>query len=182
MEPIPPLFSQEEEELEELEFEHNDVPSRLPSPHERGHFDVAEVGQYLAEAMAWVPQPTRREEQLGCSFKDFCAHHYHTFDGCQGCIAAESWITDIEKLFKVTACIDEQKVIYAAYKFTRIASKWWETKEKVLTRDLMGVKITWTLFKKEFNDRFFPRAQHKLRAREFQSYMLPNLWNWQGLL
>jgi hypothetical protein len=52
MEHILPLFGQEEEELEELEFEHNDVPSRPPSPHERGRFDAAEVAWYLAEAMA----------------------------------------------------------------------------------------------------------------------------------
>ena len=159
MEPIPLLFGQGEEEQEELEFEHNDVPIRPPSPNERGRFDAVEIARHLAEAMARVPQPARREEQLGCSFKDFCAHHFRTFDGSQGCIAAESWIIDIEKLFKVTACTDEQKVLYVAYKFTEIAAKWWETKEKLLIWDLMGVKISWTLFKKEFNDRFFPRAQ-----------------------
>ena len=68
-----------------------------------------------------------------------------------------------------------KKVLYAAYKFTGIATKWWETKEKLLIRDLMGVEIFWTLFKKEFNDRFFPRAQQKLRAREFQNLVQGNL-------
>ena len=175
MELIPLPFAQGEEEQEELEFEHNDVPLRPPSPNERGCFDVAEIAQHLAEAMARVLQPTRRGEQLGCSFKDFCAHHFRTFDGGQGCIAVESWITDIEKLCKVTACTDEQKVLYAAYKFTGIATKWWESKDKLLTRELIGVEISWTLFKKEFNDRFFPKAQQKLRAREFQNLVQGNL-------
>ena len=167
MEPISLLFGQGEEEHEELEFEHNDVPIRPPSPNEKGRFDATEIGRHLVEALARVLQPAKREEQPGCSLKDFCAHHFCTFDGSQGCIAVESWITDIEKLFKVTAYTDEQKVLYAAYKFIGIAAKWWETKEKLLIRDLMGVEISWTLFKKEFNDIFFPRAQQKLRAREF---------------
>jgi hypothetical protein len=106
MEHIPQLFGQGEEEHEELEIEHNEVPTRPPSPNGRGHFDAAEIAWHLAEAIARIPQPARREEQPGCSFKDFCAHHFRTFDGGQGCIAAESWITDIEKLFKVTACTD----------------------------------------------------------------------------
>jgi hypothetical protein len=175
MEHIPQLFGQGEEEHEEVEIEHNEVPTRPPSPNGRGHFNAAEIAWHLAEAIARIPQPVRRAEQPGCSFKDFCAHHFRTFDGGQGCIAAESWITDIEKLLKVTACTDEQKVMYAAYKFTGIAARWWETKEKLLTRDLMGVEISWTLFKKEFNDRFFPKAQQKLRAREFQNLVQGNL-------
>ena len=88
MDHIPLLFGQEEEDLEELELEHYDVPPPLPPLYERGRLDVAEVAWYLAEAMTRVPQPARKEEQLGCSFKDFYTHHYHTFDGCQGCIAA----------------------------------------------------------------------------------------------
>jgi hypothetical protein len=175
MEHIPQLFGQGEEERENLEFEHNEVPTRIPSPNGRGRFDAVEIVRHLAEAMARAPQSARRAEQPGCSFKDFCAHHFRTFDGGQGCIAAESWITDIEKLLKVTACTDEQKVMYAAYKFTGIAARWWETKEKLLTRDLMGVEISWTLFKKEFYDRFFPKAQQKLRAREFQNLVQGNL-------
>jgi hypothetical protein len=96
MEHIPQLFGQGEEERENLEFEHNEVPTRIPSPNGRGRFDAVEIARHLAEAMARVPQPARRAEQPGCSFKDFCAHNFRTFDGGQGCIAAESWITDIE--------------------------------------------------------------------------------------
>ena len=85
MDHIPPFIGQEEEDLEGLELEHNDVPpSPPPPPYENGCLDAAEVARYLVEAMARVSQPARREKQLGCSFKDFCAHHYRTFDGCQG--------------------------------------------------------------------------------------------------
>ena len=39
----------------------------------------------------------------------------------------------------------------------------------------MGVENSWTLFKKDFNDKFFPRAQQKLRAKEFQNLVQGNL-------
>jgi hypothetical protein len=62
MKHVPQLFGQGEEELEELEFEHNDVLTRLPSPNERGCFDAVKIAWHLAEAMARVPQPITREE------------------------------------------------------------------------------------------------------------------------
>jgi hypothetical protein len=83
-----------------------------------------------------------REEQIACSFKDLCAHHYQTFDGSQGCFAAESWITDIQKLFTVMGYTDGQKVLYAAYKLTGLAARWWETKKELLNRELRGVEIS----------------------------------------
>jgi hypothetical protein len=52
MEHIPQLFGQGEEEHEELEIEHNEVPTRPPSPNGRGHFDAAEIAWHLAEAIA----------------------------------------------------------------------------------------------------------------------------------
>jgi hypothetical protein len=38
MEHIPQLFGQGEEEQEEVKMEHNEVPTRPPSPNGRGHF------------------------------------------------------------------------------------------------------------------------------------------------
>jgi hypothetical protein len=52
MKHVPQLFGQGEEELEELEFEHNDVLTRPPSPNERGCFDAVEIAWHLVEAMA----------------------------------------------------------------------------------------------------------------------------------
>jgi hypothetical protein len=125
--------------------------------------------------MARVPRLAMREEQISCSFEDFCAHHYQTFDGSQGCFAAESWIIDIQKLFEVLSYTDGQKVLSAAYKLIGLAARWWKTKKELLNRELRGVEISWAHFKKEFNDRFFPRVQQQLCAKEFHNLVQGNM-------
>ncbi|XP_059446561.1 uncharacterized protein LOC132178124 [Corylus avellana] len=71
-------------------------------------------------------------------------------------------------------CTDGQNVLYAAYKFIGGASRWWETKKELLDQELRGAEITWACFKKEFNDRFFSRAQ-QLCAKEFHNLVQGNL-------
>jgi hypothetical protein len=87
------------------------------------------------------------------------ANHYPVFDGNQGYLAAKSWITNIQRLFEVISCTNEQIVLYASYKLTDESSRWWESTRELLDLELGGAEIAWTHFKKEFNDRFFPRAQ-----------------------
>jgi hypothetical protein len=70
----------------------------------------------------------------------------------------ESWITNILRLFEVIGCTNEQRVLYAGHKLTNEASRWWESRKELLDLEMGGPEVTWTCFKKEFNDRFFPRA------------------------
>ncbi|XP_062164957.1 uncharacterized protein LOC133871539 [Alnus glutinosa] len=137
--------------------------------------DAAEVARYLAEVMARVPRPIIKEEEIGCSFKYFCAHNYPAFDGTQGYLAMESWSANILRLFEVIGCTNEQRVLYAGYKLIDEASRWWESRRELLDLEMGGAEVTWTRYKKEFNDRFFPRAQQQLRAREFQNLVQGNL-------
>jgi len=45
-----------------------------------------------------------------------------------------------------------------------------------LTQELgHGVVVTWTRFKQEYYDRFFPRAQQQVRVKEFQNLVQGNL-------
>jgi hypothetical protein len=48
-------------------------------------------------------------------------------------------------------CIEEQKVKYTAYTFSREARQWWYAKRNLLVMELESEKvITWTRFKEEF--------------------------------
>jgi len=72
-------------------------------------------------------------------------------------------------LFEELGCTNEQKVRYDALLFTGEALWWWQSKKELLTLELeREVVVTWTQFKQEYYDRFFPRAQQQLRAQEFQ--------------
>jgi len=115
-------------------------------------------------------------EQLGCTLKDFYSHHYNAFDGSLGPKVAESWTTNLQMLFEELGCTNEQKVRYAALLFTGEALWWWQSKKELLTQELgHGVVVTWTRFKQEYYDRFFPRAQQQMRVKEFQNLVQGNL-------
>jgi hypothetical protein len=75
-------------------------------------------------------------EQLGCTLKDFYAHHYNALDGSLGPKVAESWTTNLQMLFEELGCTDEQKVRYAALLFTGEALWWWQSKKELLTQEL----------------------------------------------
>ena len=48
-------------------------------------------------------------------------------------------------------CIEEQRVKYAAYKFSKKERRWWYTKRNSLVMELGSVEaIPWTQFKEEF--------------------------------
>jgi hypothetical protein len=157
---------------EENRGEENLPPPPPPPPHYDGMHPamvqfMAETTRLFAEVVARLPQ---QRENLGCSMRDFSSHQFRLFDGAQGAMVAEAWITDIQDLFENLGCTDEQKVRYAALKLTGEATKWWKSKKLMLLAELeCEALITWEIFKAEFNKRFFPRAQQQLRAIEFQN-------------
>jgi hypothetical protein len=77
--PISQLRGDNSDELEPEQNRGNDVPlppppPPPPPPYEREYPNVAKVAWYFAEAMSRVSRTIIREEHIGCSFKDFCAH------------------------------------------------------------------------------------------------------------
>ena len=62
-------------------------------------------------------------EGTGCSLKDFCSHHFVSFDGRGDHISTKNWLNDMEELLATTRCTNEQKVAYTAYKLTGEAKR-----------------------------------------------------------
>jgi len=131
---------------------------------------MAETTRQFAEVVARIPQPAGRLEQVGCSLRDFASQQFRLFDGMQGPLVAEAWITDIALLHETIGCTDEKKVNYTRLRLTDEAARWWKSKKGLLGIELgHGVAIPWDRFVEEFNGRFFPRAQRQIRAIEFQN-------------
>jgi hypothetical protein len=64
---------------------------------------------------------------------------------------AREWLTSLEELLRVMDCTKEQRVKYAAYKFSREARQWWYAKRNSLVMKLGSEEaISWTRFKEEF--------------------------------
>lgn len=117
----------------------------------------------MAEIMANVPHQRDRGEVIGCLMANFFRHNSATFDGSQGLIKVDIWISDLQELLEMLDCTDKQKVKYVGLKLSGEALRWWKAKKQLLAMKLgQDVLITWDRFKREFNDRFFPYAQQKL--------------------
>ena len=73
------------------------------------------------------------------------------FEGNLNPREAREWLTSLEELLQVMDCIEEQRVKYVAYKFSREARQWWYAKRNSLVMELGSEKvITWSRFKEEF--------------------------------
>jgi hypothetical protein len=128
---------------------------------------MADTSRQFTEAIARVPQPNNQAEPLGCSLCDFSSHNFRSFEGIERPSTAEAWLINIEVLFNILSCTNEQRVRYIELKLTGEAGRWWTSKKVLLTKHPNEMVISWDLFKVEYNGRFFPRAQRQLRAIEF---------------
>ncbi|XP_041009398.1 uncharacterized protein LOC121253450 [Juglans microcarpa x Juglans regia] len=104
--------------------------------------------------------------ERGCMFEQFNRTHLPTIDGRGDSNAAEDWIQDIEEIFNVLECTDQQKVRFAAFKWIGEAKRWWNSEKAIREADATGV-VSWPRFKQNFFDRFFSKAVQKARGREF---------------
>ncbi|KAF5459719.1 hypothetical protein F2P56_019641, partial [Juglans regia] len=104
--------------------------------------------------------------ESGCTFEQFNRTHPPTFDGRVDSNATEDWIQDIEEIFSVLECTDQQKVRFAAFKLIGEAKRWWNSEKAIREADGTGV-VSWPHFKQNIFDLFFPKADREARARDF---------------
>jgi hypothetical protein len=120
---------------------------------------MPDLAQFWAALIAAAPGQGERNV-VGCSSATFFRHNSPVFDGNEGSLAADNWITSFEDLADAVRCTDSQKVDYAGLKLEGEARFWWKATKMGITEELgQGVPIPWERFKREFNDRFFPRTQ-----------------------
>jgi hypothetical protein len=79
-----------------------------------------------------VPTPSKSK---GFSFKEFYEHPFPMFKGNLNSGEAREWLTSLEELLQVVDCTEEQRVKYAAYKFSKEARRWWYAKRNSLVRN-----------------------------------------------
>jgi hypothetical protein len=109
------------------------------------------VASRLVEALVNVRGVPTPSERKGCSFKGFYEHPFPMFKLNLNSGEAREWLTSLEELVRVMDCTEEQRVKYAAYKFSGEARRWWYAKRNSLVMELGSEEaILWTRFKEEF--------------------------------
>ncbi|XP_028109668.1 uncharacterized protein LOC114308295 [Camellia sinensis] len=87
------------------------------------------------------------------------------FDGATDPLEAEKWLTEMEKLFPIFECTDDQKVTYATFMLQWIPNDWWQMEKRIHEHD--ANPYTWERFKNAFNEKYFPRSVRLQKQREF---------------
>ncbi|XP_057950938.1 uncharacterized protein LOC131145766 [Malania oleifera] len=91
------------------------------------------------------------------------------FLGGVNLVATENWMQEIEKTLTVLQRIDEQWVLYASYKLTDEAKRWWVATKLLEEQRPMPMDMTWSKFREIFFDRYFPATVKEAKVQEFLS-------------
>src|SRR4051812_45405304 len=89
------------------------------------------------------------------AFGDFQRCNPPIFEGGYGPDKAQAWMREIEKIFQVVRCTDEQKVQFGTHMLTKEADVWWSN--TVRRFEIEGIEVTWTLFHDAFLETIFQK-------------------------
>ncbi|XP_027364319.1 uncharacterized protein LOC113871422 [Abrus precatorius] len=95
----------------------------------------------------------------------FTRHDPPKFEGGFNPEVAQRWVADVEKMFNVIGCHEENKVAYATYLLCGEGEDWWRFAGQTLPQE--DGYIQWKTFKIIFLGNYFPRNLRKQKAREF---------------
>jgi len=77
-----------------------------------------------------------------------------TFKGRYDPDGAQTWLKEIERVFRVMQCTAVQKVRFGTRMLAEEADDWWIGLIPILEQD--GAEVTRVVFKREFLDIYFP--------------------------
>lgn len=87
--------------------------------------------------------------------------------------AWEKWLHEVEKVFVVMLCCEEQKVTYFAFMLVGTAKAWKRNKQRPLEAEEQV--IIWELFRECFLEKYFPKSVKNEKEKEFMSLKQGNM-------
>ena len=89
-----------------------------------------------------------------------------TFKGGYDPKGAEAWLREIEKIFRVTECQDQQKVLFATHMLADEVKYWWENTHSRL-EGAGGSIVLWGMLRQTFLEKYFPEDVKNKKEMEF---------------
>ncbi|XP_058757900.1 uncharacterized protein LOC131631138 [Vicia villosa] len=132
----------------------------------------------LAAALHAVTQAVQNNNQNAGdlefrNLEKFQSNKPPTFEGTHDPDAAQKWLKSIEKIFRVMGCNEAQKVQFSTHMLDGEAEDWWDNSRQRL--EAAGSAITWTVFRAEFLERYFPEDVRGKKEIEFLELKQGNL-------
>ncbi|XP_057969346.1 uncharacterized protein LOC131158495 [Malania oleifera] len=131
-----------------------------------------QVNTEIAQSSREQGGPSARQ---GCMIEKFTKMNPPAFSRGADPTIAENWMQEIEKVLTVLHCINEQRVLYATYKFIGEVERWWVATKLFEEQRSILVAMTWGRFKEAFFDRYFPATVREVKVVEFMNLTQGNL-------
>ena len=115
----------------------------------------------------------RNLELSSCTIEQFKKLNPPSFKGTPNPTEAESWVMQMEKMFDVLKCTDEQRVSFETFILEGEAKHWWR-----MTKRIHGERnnlIGWNDFLVIFYEKYFPETVQDQKAADFMSLVQGNM-------
>ncbi|XP_006586470.1 uncharacterized protein [Glycine max] len=134
---------------------------------------IADALQALAQA---IGNPNRGEAAGAAEYQGLDHFQWNNppvFNEGYNPDGAQNWIREIEKIFRVMACPEGQKVAFGTYTLVEEAEYWWENTHQCLEAESQDV--TWDVFKRVFLEKYFPEDVRNKKEMELLELKLGNM-------
>ncbi|KAF7826758.1 putative TIR-NBS-LRR resistance protein [Senna tora] len=99
--------------------------------------------------------PARPNEADACrGWAEFQNARPPIFKGEFNPVLAEGWLKELEKIFKVLKCTEEQKVEFSIYMLAGEAGHWWRGAQQLM--EARDIQLTWDTFKTACLEKYYP--------------------------
>jgi hypothetical protein len=126
----------------------------------------------MAAALEAVAQAIGQQPNAGAGvnadvrmLETFLRNHPPTFKGRYDPDGAQTWLKEVERIFRVMQCTDDQKVRFGTHMLSEEADDWWVSLLPNLEQD--DTVVTWAVFRREFLNRYFPEDVRGKKEIEF---------------
>ncbi|MQM13023.1 hypothetical protein Taro_045945 [Colocasia esculenta] len=129
------------------------------------HTQAALQAQLEAQAQAPAPAPQEHGHGGPSIMERFKRMAPPSFKGESQPLLAESWLREIEKIFRAIRCAEEDKVSLATYMLQERADVWWSSLLRTRFED-GAVEVAWDEFLRLFRAKFVPEhIQDKMEQK-----------------
>src|SRR4030042_245803 len=129
-------------------------------------------GAAIAAALHAVAQAVGQHPNAGAGGNDgvrmldmFLKNHPPTFKGRYDPDGAQTWLKEVERIFRVMPCSDAQMVRFGTHMLAEEADDGWVSVQPIIENG--GEVVTWAVFRREFLNRYFPEDVRGKKEIEF---------------
>ncbi|MCI03392.1 hypothetical protein A2U01_0024431 [Trifolium medium] len=124
--------------------------------------------QQLMQQLVQGVHPRPPQEIGNRVFREFYKMKPPFFEGSFDPLEAHGWLKEMEKVFKVTPCTEEEKVMCASRMLKGAAKTWWEGALAYMTDT--HIPVDWEHFQSAFLEKYFPYSFRFQKEQEFLQF------------